>query len=182
MPGRQAQKNRRRGELGVIGPVRERLAHGSVIRAETTVKDAEGGIGLPWIGLDTLARMHRNGTINSEMRLAGERFHDFFRRASLDSALFAIDPARVPAQRGKGFRRSVGEGSESARLEVMSALDALGGMSSPGGSCAWFVLGCEHALETWARSRGWSGRPISRATATGILLADLAILQRHFRV
>ena len=110
MPGQQAQKNRRRGERGVIGPLRERLAHGSVIRAEATVKDAEGGIGLPWIGLDTLARMHRNGSINSVMRLAGERFHDFFRRASLDVALFAIDPARVPAQRGKGFRRSVGEG------------------------------------------------------------------------
>jgi hypothetical protein len=182
MSRQDAWKNRRRGEQGVIGPLPERLAHGSVIRAEVTVKDAEGGIGLPWIGLDTLARMHRAGSINSEMRLAGERFHDFFRRASLDSALFAIDPARVPAQRGKGFRRNVGESSESARRQVMAALDALGGMFSPGGSCAWFVLGCEHALENWARSRGWSGRPISRATATGILLTDLAILQRYFRV
>ncbi|MGA8755114.1 MAG: hypothetical protein WB611_02115 [Stellaceae bacterium] len=182
MSGQQVQKNRRRVERGVIGPLRERLAHGSVIRAEVTVKDADGGIGLPWIGLDTLARMHRSGSINTEMRLAGERFHDFFRRAHFDAALFAIDPARVPAQRGKGFRRTVGEGSDSARRQVMFALDALGGMSSPGGSCAWFVLGCEHALDTWARSRGWSGRPISRATATGILLTDLAILQMHFEL
>jgi hypothetical protein len=182
MPGRSAQKNRRRGERGFVEPLRERLAHGSVIRAEATIKDAEGGIGLPWIGLDTLARMHRAGSIDKEMRLAGDRFHDFFRRASLDSGLFAVDPTRIPRQKDKGFRRSGGEGCETARLQVMSALDALGGIFSPGGSCAWFVLGCEDALETWARSRGWSGRPIPRATATGILLTDLAILRRHFRL
>jgi hypothetical protein len=182
MSGRGAQRNKRRGERDIVEPLRERLAHGAVIRAEATVKDFEGGIGLPWIGLDTLARMHRAGSITKEMRLAGDRFHDFFRRASFDSALSAIDPTRIPAQRGKGGHWGASEGSESARRQILWALDALGGMFSPGGSCAWFVLGCEHALETWARSKGWSGRPIPRATATGILLTDLAILQRHFRL
>jgi hypothetical protein len=182
MSGQGGKRNGRRREGGIVEPLRERLAHGSVIRAEATVKDVKGGIGLPWIGLDTLARMHRAGSINKGMRLAGDRFHDFFRRASLDSTLSAIDPTRIPAQRGKGFHWGASEGSESAWLQVMSALDALGGMFSPGGSCAWFVLGCEYALETWARSRGWSGRPIPRATATGILLTDLGILQMHFRL
>ena len=180
MSRRVAHENRRRKERDVVKPLQERLTHGAVIRAEATIKDAEGGIGLPWIGLDTLARMQRAGTINKQMRVAGDRFHDFFRRASLDSALFAVDPTRIPMQKGKGFRWVGGEGSESARRQVMSALEALGGISSPGGSCAWFVLGCEDALEKWARERGWSGRPIARATATGILLTDLAILQRHF--
>ena len=132
-----------RGERDIVEPLRARLTHGSVIRAEATIKDADGGIGLPWIGLDTLARMQRAGSINKEMRLAGDRFHDYFRRASLDSALFAIDPTRIPIQRGKGFRWGARGGSESARLQVMSALDALGGMFSPGGYCEWFVIGCK---------------------------------------
>ena len=69
-------------------------------------------------------------------------------------------------------------GSEAARLAVNGAIDALGGRASPGGSCAWHVLGCEMPLTRWVI--GYSGRRISRLAASGILLTDLGILSAYF--
>ena len=108
------------------------------------------------------------------------RFHDTFRRAGLDG-LYAGDPCRVPVQLSAGSRvwNHTG-GSEPARLQVMTALDALGGVQSPGGSCAWYVLGCEMSLRRWSLTANWAARRIDHKIAAGILVADLGILQAHW--
>jgi hypothetical protein len=68
---------------------------------------------------------------------------------------------------------------EGAREEVWRAIVAVGGPGSPGGSCLWHVVGCESSLKEWALEQGWNGRRVSQETASGILIAALAILEAH---
>ena len=151
-------------------------------RLERQIVDAEGGIGRPWQTLDTLTRMARAGSIATGMQKAGEIFHEQFRLASLDP-LRAADPTRIPVLANTGNRVwRGGFGNAEARRQVLLTLDVLGGMQLPGGSCAWHVLGCEWTLDEWSRSRVWANRRIDVRSAAGILLVDLGLLQRHFRV
>jgi hypothetical protein len=178
---RGAKRGVRRDELL---PTPERLNHGDVIRPADAILDAQGGLVRPYRGLDTLERMQRAGTINERERLAGNRFHDLFRHAMLDR-LRATDPTRIPISvlNGSGTRAGAGwagEGNEGARLAVLSALDALGGVQSIGGSCAWHVLGCEMTIVTWALTISSTGRRMNKHTASGVLLTDLQQLQAHF--
>lgn len=179
-----AKSRRGRGPVvarGVVGavvareltPTKERRAQGAIERLAVPIEDMQGQWSRPLIGLDTLSRMERAGSIGGAERRAGTRFHGQFRRAHLDK-LFASDTARTPVILANGNWREA-EGNESARLAVISALDALGGIGSPGGSCAWDVLGCELSLERFAQRRR-----IHNLTATGILLTDLAILRAYY--
>ena len=164
----------------MVAPSPQRFAKNPVVRFAYSIADADGDIGRPWQSLDTLAAMAYRGSITAAMRTAGERFHDTFRRAGLDG-LYAGDPCRVPVQLSAGSRvwNHTG-GSEPARLQVMTALDALGGVQSPGGSCAWYVLGCEMSLRRWSLTANWAARRIDHKIAAGILVADLGILQAHW--
>ena len=147
------------------------------------VEDEAGGMrrAIVWRGLDTLATMTQRGTITATMAAAGERFHDAFRRAGLDG-LYAPDPRRVPVQLGPGYGLwRTARGNDRAKLEVAGALAALGGVVSPGGSCAWHVLGCEWSLRQWATSVNWAAGGISHQYAAGILIAGLGMLDAHFR-
>ena len=168
---------------GELLPTAERLAHGEVIRLAAAIVDAEGEWARPYRGVDTLERMERAGTINARERRAGNQFHDLFRKAMLDG-LRAADPTRLPVilANGNNGGRFMGDGDERARLAVFSALDALGGIQTAAGSCAWHVLGCETTLETWAMAISSSGRRMSRGMASGILLSDLQILRGYFGV
>ena len=168
-----------RGVSRIVEPTAQRLAKGGVTRMDRTVRDAEGGIGRPWESLETLTAMLARGSITPPMWRAGEKFHDEFRLASFDG-LFASDPTRIPVRLNTTPVWIDKAGSEAARLAVLSALDALGGVQSPGGSCAWHVLGLETTLKTWALTRGWAGRRIDKMVATGILIADLGILKSHY--
>lgn len=158
------------------GPTAERQQHDRITREADQVVDSDGGIGLPWRAESMLERMERNGDISHRERHAGEEFARLFRHAHLDP-LKAADPAR-------GIRRSRPEPqpheSDRARRRVIAALDALGGQSSPCGSCAWFVLGCEISIRAWALREGWGGKPLSPHTAKGTLLGALGVLARHF--
>jgi hypothetical protein len=180
MSGSGGQKSRRRGERDIVEPPAERLAHGVVLRLKAAIVDVEGRAGLPWRALDTLARMERQGSITAPMRRAGDRFHDLFRIAALDG-LHAADPMRIPVQCNcsRNVRTHV-RGSERARQAVLAALETLGGIESPSGSCAWHVLGCEMTIEEWAFTCGWAGRRITRDMGAGILVSGLAILKQHY--
>ena len=126
--------------------------------------------------IDTLATMHRRGSITHGMRDAGEVFRRYFRTAQLDP-LKAADMARLPS--AARFSSARGGGIEAARDVVWGAIQAAGGLGSPGGSCLWHVVGAEHSIKQWALEQGWSGRTVSPETASGILVAALGILEQH---
>ena len=60
------------------------------------------------------------------------------------------------------------------------AIQSVGGIASPAGSCLWHVLGWERSLKEWALEQGWSGRRVSQESASGILVAGLGALEAHF--
>ena len=57
-----------------------------------------------------------------------------------------------------------------------AALKALGGISSPAGSCLWHVIGLQRSVREWAIRQGWGGRPVRQEQAQGILVAALGVL------
>ena len=67
-----------------------------------------------------------------------------------------------------------------ARRRVHKALQALGGLSSPAGSCVWHVVGLQRSVREWAIRQGWGGRPVRQEQAQGILIAALGVLAQHF--
>jgi hypothetical protein len=161
-----------------LAPTPERLRHGPVIRHKRQHED--GAAAMVWQGLDTIGAMLARGSITSGMHLAGAHFHDMFQLAGLDP-MWSADPTRVPVQLAGAGVWANGRGSEAARLQIVSALDALGGINSPGGSCAWHILGCEMSLRRWSMTIAtWATRRLDPATASGILIADLGVLEAHW--
>jgi hypothetical protein len=121
---------------------------------------------------DTLNRMLEAGTISPEMCEAGQLFQ-------IDFALAVLDPIRARPMMlpvGGGGAPELTESQLDARRRVHKALDALGGIGSPGGSCLWHVLGCGCSVREWAIRRGWSGQPLRHDQAAGILIAALGVL------
>ena len=59
---------------------------------------------------------------------------------------------------------------------------ALGGISSPAGSCVWHVVGLQRSVREWAIRQGWGGRPVRQEQAQGILVAALGMLAVALRV
>jgi hypothetical protein len=68
-----------------------------------------------------------------------------------------------------------------ARDRVHKVLEALGGISSPAGSCVWHVVGLQRSIREWAIRQGWGGRPVRQEQAQGILVAALGVLAGHDR-
>jgi hypothetical protein len=155
-------------------PSPERLAHDRVVRELEQLVDALGGIGLPYRVEGLLAKLERNGAIGASERIAGEEFGRLFRLAALDP-LRAADLGQRLGQVAYGAHPS-----EWARGRVNLALDALGGLHSPCGSAAWYVLGLQLTVREWAIREGWGGRPISPHVAKGTLLGALGVLRQHF--
>ena len=156
-------------------PSPERRQHDRITRAPEQVADADGAIGSPWRAEGLLARLERHGDIGHRERAAGDEFGRLFQLAHLDP-LRAADMS-TPLQRPGTPALS----GANARAEIHRALDSLGGLHSPAGCAAWFVLGCELSLRQWALREGWAGRPLREPVAKGILLAALGTLARHFR-
>jgi hypothetical protein len=63
-----------------------------------------------------------------------------------------------------------------ARRRMHAAMQALGGIGSPGGSCVWHVVGCGCSVREWAMRQGWNGRPVRQEQAQGILVAALGVM------
>lgn len=164
-------------EADEIAPTRERIGHGDIERYDHAIADDAGRPVQPFRSVDTLMMMERRRTITPVMRQAGEKFRELFHRASLD-ALRAADVGRVPSGRYLADAMSVSQ--EQARRKVWAALQPLGGIASPAGSCVWFVVGCEQTVREWAIREGWGGRTVSQKTAAGILIGALGSLVGHF--
>jgi hypothetical protein len=138
---------------------------------EVREKDPEGRIVVHHRTVDTLSKMLRSGTITQEMHDAAKDFQAAFIVANLD-------PIRaLPIQRvtGTGREPDLNERQLDARRRVHKALQALGGLSSPAGSCVWHVVRLQRSVREWAMRQGWGGRPVRQEQAQGILVAALGI-------
>jgi hypothetical protein len=89
----------------------------------------------------------------------------------------ALPVLRVP---GTGREPELNERQLHARRRVHEAMRALGGISSPAGSCVWHVIGLQRSVREWAMRQGWGGRPVRQEQAHGILIASLGMLAVHF--
>lgn len=178
---RRAAKHAERLVSDANRPTAERLRHGPIERLERAIADVQGSALRPCRALDTLAIMERRGSITSGMRQAGEDFRVRFETAQLDP-LRALDLSQI--RLGGDRSRSGGEGPalriEAARNAVWRAIQAIGGIASPAGSCVWHVVGWERSLKSWAFEQGWNGRRVSQEAASGILVAALGALEAHF--
>jgi hypothetical protein len=166
-------KRRGRAANDPAGPTPERLQRGDVALVPHAIADEAGRPARPYRSVDTLGRLLRNGTITPAMRQAADDFRAQFARAALDP-LRAAD-LRRPPDAVRGLEPT--ERQEDARKRVWRSLQALGGIASPAGSCAWHVLGCEWSVRQWAARQGWGGRSLSEETAVGILVGALGVLQ-----
>ena len=143
---------------------------------EVRESDSGGRIVLRHRTVDSLTRLLRAGTITQGMHAAGRAFQRDFQFAGLDP--IRARPMMLPARGGGGSE--VTEGQLDAKRRVHRALEALGGIGSPAGSCIWHVLGCGRSIREWAIRQAWNGRPSDQKEAKGILIAALGMLAGHY--
>jgi Domain of unknown function (DUF6456) len=143
---------------------------------EVREKDPDGRIVYHHRSVDTLGKMLRAGTITPAMHDAAKDLQAAFIVAQLDP-LRALPVLRVP---GTGRDPELNERQLHARRRVHEAMAALGGISSPAGSCVWHVVGLQRSIREWAMRQGWGGRPVRQEQAQGILMAALGMLAGHF--
>ncbi|MBL8658847.1 MAG: hypothetical protein JNM75_03720 [Rhodospirillales bacterium] len=122
--------------------------------------------------VDTIGIMLRSGTITEEMHDAARAFEAVFSRAQFDP-IVCMTLDRLP---GSGSAADFTDAQLDARRRVGDALDALGGLGSPAGSCVWHVVGLQRSIREWALRQGWGGRPVRVEQAQGILIAALGVL------
>jgi hypothetical protein len=142
---------------------------------EIRERDPDGRIVVHHRTVDTLGKMLKAGTITPEMHDAAKDFQAAFIVANLDS-LRALPILRVP---GTGRAPDLNERQLHARDRVHKALEALGGVSSPAGSCVWHVVGMQRSVREWAMRQGWGGKSVRQEQAQGILVAALGMLAGH---
>ena len=127
--------------------------------------------------IDTLGTMLRNGSITKEMHDAGQEFNRNFAHAQMN-------PAGAPPLdriRGGGpWRDSMTERCAWARKRLGKALDAVGGINSPGGCAVWHVAGLGRSVKEWSALEGWNGRSLNQYEAKGILVGALAVLAVYY--
>ena len=164
-------------------PTPERRHHGPIERLDQVIADDNCRPSRPYRAVDTLAMMQRRGSITPAMRQAAENFRVRFATAQLDP-LRALDWSRLRS--GVPSRRlgadDAGLRTEAARRAVWRAIQAVGGIASPAGSCLWHIIGWEQSLKEWACEQGWNGRRVSQEAASGILIATLGALEAYFSV
>ena len=139
---------------------------------EVRESDPNGRIVVHHRTVDSLARMLRAGTITPEMHDVARTFQAAFDIANLDP-LRAAPLLRVP-----GVRREpvLSERQIDARRRVHEAMQALGGITSPAGSCIWHIVGLQCSVREWSMRQGWNGRPIRQEQAMGVLVAALGVM------
>ena len=125
--------------------------------------------------VDTLGIMLRAGTITQEMHDAARDFQAQFTIARFD-VVRCMPLVRLPG----GGPGDLTEAQLDARRRVGGALDVLGGLGSPAGSCVWHVVGLQRSIREWAMRQGWGGRPVNEKHAQVILIAALGVLAGHY--
>ena len=149
----------------------ERRQHGLVRLTEEQIADDEGRPSNPYVAFTQLMMLERAGSISAALRQAGEDFQKAFARAR-HAPLKASDLSR-PFVSGRTFDTlSALVVFRRARDRVWRAVEAVGGLESPQGSCVWLVLGWDRPLHQWASDRVW---------ALQVLIAALTDLDKYYR-
>jgi hypothetical protein len=165
-------------EPDLVPPPFERGQHGDpIVRREKTIADSDGRIGHPWVAVGLLLRLHDRGRISDDELAAGYRFRTDFDRGHLDQ-LRVPDLARVRVDITR-LRRELPTRVCDAQERVLDAVNALGGLSSPAGSCCWHVVGEDVPLRTWVLTR-YTIRRITENQAPGVLFAALGCLTAYY--
>ena len=175
----------RRGmaEAGGPPPLDYRLKHPALDdgrpaleRFGRQIPDSEGRPGNPHRVYDTLAALHRNGSIDDPALDAGRRFEEDFRLAALNN-LHARNLARISG----GGGRDLNDAMLAGRERVARAIKALGGHASPAGAALWAVLGTGQTIKEFAQSSQLgAGRSLDQKVAKGIVVAALSALAAHY--
>ena len=153
---------------GDAGPTVERFGR--------QIPDSEGRPGNPHRVYDTLAALHRNGSIDDDALAAGRRFEEDFRLAGLNS-LHARDLARLSG----GVAGDLNDAMLAGRERTGRAMKALGGHASPAGAALWSVLGMGQTIKEFAQaSQLGAGRSLDQKVAKGIVVAALWALAAHY--
>lgn len=126
--------------------------------------------------VDSLGLLLRNGAITAQMHDAGQDFNRTFVFAQMNPA-GAPSLDRIP---GGGAQGSITERVAWARKRMHEALDAVGGISSPGGCAVWHVAGLGRSVKEWSLMEGWNGRTLNQYEAKGILVGALGVLAVHY--
>lgn len=100
--------------------------------------------------VDTLGIMLRAGTITREMHDAARDFQAQFTIAGFD----VVRCMPLTRLSGGGGGTDLSDAQVDARRRMSSALDALGGLGSPAGSCVWHVVGLQRSVREWAMRQG----------------------------
>lgn len=75
---------------------------------------------------------------------------------------------------------SIPERRAWARKRIGQALDAVGGIASPGGCAVWHAAGMGRSIKEWSGVAGWNGRILNQYEAKGILVAAVGMLAVHY--
>ena len=126
--------------------------------------------------VDSLGLLLRSGAITQPMHNAGQDFNRTFVAAQL-SAAGSPPLDRIP---GGQWRDTMTERCAWARKHLGEALDAVGGISSPGGCAVWHVAGLGRSVREWSAQAGWNGRVLNQREAKGILVSALGVLAVHY--
>ena len=111
--------------------------------------------------------------------LAKSRAARSVERPRTEAPACIVEYSRIAEPRLRPGNDGPGPRIEAARGTVWRAIQAVGGIASPAGSCLWHVLGWERPVKEWALEQGWSGRRVSQEAASGILVAALGALESH---
>ena len=164
--------------------VAQPLTHGALVslpggRVGEWVSEAEEGTSYRTEHFrtgDSLGLLMRNGAITAQMHDAGQDFSRTFVFAQLSSA--GSPPLdRIP---GGHWQDTMTERCAWARKRLGEALDAVGGIGSPGGCAVWHVAGLGQSVREWSAQAGWNGRTLNQYEAKGILVGALGVLAVHY--
>jgi hypothetical protein len=142
---------------------------------EVRETDLDGRTVIRYRTVDSLRKLMRSGAVTEAMFDAGRAFQRDFQFAGLDP--IRARPWMLPVG---GGTPDLTESQLDARRRVHKALDALGGIGSPGGSCLWHVLGCGCSIREWSIRQGWNGRLIRPEQGMGIVVSALGVLAKEF--
>ena len=132
---------------------------------EVREKDPDGRIVVHHRTVDTLGKMLQAERSRRPCTMRRGTF-----RPPLSSPARPTAGDAHPARAGHRARHDLSERQLHARQRVHEAMQALGGISSPAGSCAWHVAGLQQTIREWAMRQGWGGRPLHVQQAQGIAL------------